>query len=86
MVALLWPRRDRDHSNPWRVTGIAGGIAFLCRADSRSAFPSGVAPLLRLALIFRLVLLPTFSEITEVAGLVMATYFALDFERVHHDL
>lgn len=86
MVALLWPRRDTDHSNPRSVAGFAGWITFRGSADSRGAFHSAVAPLFRITVIFLVVLLSTFSEIAEVAGLVMATYFALDFERVHHGL
>ena len=85
-VALLWPRRDHDHSNPRSVTGFAGGTAFLCRANPRGAVHSGVAPLVRIAVIFLVVLLSAFSEIAEMADLVVATYSALDFERVHHDL
>ena len=86
MVALLWPGRDRDDSNPRSVTGFAGRIAFLSRANSRGAFHSGVAPIFRVAVVFLVVLLSALSEIAEVAGVVMATYFAVGFECVHYDL
>lgn len=85
-MALLRTGCYRHDANTGRATEFAGWVAFLCSADSRGAFHSGVASLIRVAIIFFMVLLSTISEIAEVAGLVVAPYFALDFEHVHHDV